>query len=225
MHYLSVFGQHSELHDLLGRFVKDLIPNDDARSKLEGISQNIAEFRNAGSRFVRERSEGSFGPGGKPVKYKINQKSANERSQDKGQGPGKTRPGHLPGRYRLEQARTSENEREREQVERCLACDAGFGRARLPNVLSFSRRIDCGGPPDLARPIDGPSRGPECCSTFGFAPRIRGEGRAVISSRTKYPRLGPVFSVVTRSDRVHVRLRKHHAVIREPRPTKVGLAD
>ena len=100
-----------------------------------------------------------------------------------------------------------------------------LGRARLPNVLSFSRRIDCGAPFDLARPIDGPSPGPECCSTFGFAPRIRGEGRAVISSRTKYPRLGPVFSVVTSWDRVHVRLRKHHAVIREPCPTKVGLAD
>src|ERR1700745_2214647 len=98
MHYLSVFGQHGELRDLLGRLVKDLIPNDDARSKLEGIGQDIAEFRNTGSRFVCERSKGSFGPGGEPVEYKINQKSANKRNQDKGQGPGKTRPGHLLGR-------------------------------------------------------------------------------------------------------------------------------
>ena len=60
---------------------------------------------------------------------------------------------------------------------------------------------------------------------FSFVARIGGVGRAVNRSGTEYPRLGPVFSVVTRWDRVHVRLRKHHAVIREPRSTKVGLAD
>src|SRR6201993_3611479 len=112
MHYLGVFGQHGELHDLLGRLVEDLIPNDDAGSKLEGIRQDIAEFRNAGSRFVRKRSEGSLGPGGEPVEYKINQESADERNHDESQGPRETTPGHLPGRYREEGARTSENERE-----------------------------------------------------------------------------------------------------------------
>ena len=122
MHYLGVFGQHGELHDLLGRFVEDLIPNDDTGSKLEGVRQDIAEFRNAGSRLVRERSEGSLGPGGQSVEYKINQESADERNHDESQGPRETTPGHLPGRYREEGARTSENERE--QVERCLACEA-----------------------------------------------------------------------------------------------------
>ena len=107
MHYLGVFGQHGELHDLLGRLVEDLIPNDDAGSKLEGIRQDIAEFRNAGSRFVRKRSEGSLGPGGEPVEYKINQESTDERNHDESQRPRETRPGHLPRRYREEGAGTS----------------------------------------------------------------------------------------------------------------------
>jgi hypothetical protein len=52
--------------------------------------------------------------------------------------------------------------------------------------------------PDLVRPIDAPSRGPEYRSTDFLPGRIGCKGRAILRSRTECPRLGTGFGVTRR---------------------------
>jgi hypothetical protein len=63
--------------------------------------------------------------------------------------------------------------------------------------------------PDLARLMDAPSRGSECCSKFGLEATIarRSVGGALIRSRVEYPRLGTGLGVARGWDRTRLQLR------------------